>query len=349
MILAYAVAVLLWLSLIIYAALEGADFGGGVWDLLAFGSQKDAMRNLIKNAIGAVWEANNVWLTYLIVGLMTAFPFVAQTLTTAFFIPLVLILIGIVLRGAAFVFRTFSANTKLVSAAWGRIFSISSTFTPFLFGAMAAAVASGQVRIVNGQPPVGLVSVWLTPFAIVVGLMGIALSATIAATYLTVEAQGQGDTAMTEAFRIRGLISGGVMAALGTVGIALSPWEAPILWNGMIAHAIWAVVITVLLGLTVAGALFYRRYRLSRILMIFETGALLGTWGLAQIPYIIPPDLTISNTASPPTTLTELFISALIGMSMLIPSFWFLFHIFKGALVMPPIREAEVREEGERS
>lgn len=147
-----------------------------------------------------------------------------------------------------------------------------------------------------------------------------------------------------EAFRIRGLIAGGVMAALGAVGIALSPWEAPILWRGMIGHAIWAVAITVLLGLATAAALFYRRYRLARIAMIFETGALLGTWGLAQIPYIIPPDLTVTNTASPPTTLTELFISALIGMSMLIPSFWFLFHVFKGTHIIPPVREKEVKE-----
>ncbi len=110
MILPYAVAALLWIAIIIYASLEGADFGGGLWDFLAFGPQKGEMRKLIKDAIAPVWEANNVWLTYLIVGLMTAFPIVAQLLTTALFIPLVLILIGIVLRGATFIFRSFSSS-----------------------------------------------------------------------------------------------------------------------------------------------------------------------------------------------------------------------------------------------
>ena len=147
MILPYAVAILLWLAIIIYASLEGADFGGGLWDFLAFGSQKDEMRALIKNAIAPVWEANNVWLTYLIVGLLTAFPIVAQLLTTALFIPLVLILIAIVLRGATFIFRSFSSNA--LQPIWGRIFSISSIITPFLFGTMAAAVASGALGIVH--------------------------------------------------------------------------------------------------------------------------------------------------------------------------------------------------------
>src|ERR1700756_578565 len=124
MILPYAVAIMLWISIIIYAALEGADFGGGLWDSLAFGPQKEKMHNLIKGAIAPVWEANNVWLTYLIVGLLTAFPIVLQLLTTALFIPLVLILLGIVLRGATFVFRSFSTNA--LRPVWGRTFSVAS-------------------------------------------------------------------------------------------------------------------------------------------------------------------------------------------------------------------------------
>jgi cytochrome bd ubiquinol oxidase subunit II len=342
MILPYAVAVLLWLSIIIYASLEGADFGGGLWDFLAFGSQKEEMRKVIKNAIAPVWEANNVWLTYLIVGLLTAFPIVAQVLTTALFIPLVLILIGIVLRGATFIFRQFSSPT--LQRFWSRIFSLSSVLTPFLFGTTAAAVASGALKIVNGQMPVALVGAWLTPFAIVVGLMGIALSATIAAVYLAVEARNIKNQKLAEGFRWRALIAGFCLAVLGLAGLALSPLEAPILWHGMLDHAIWAVAVTVLLGVAVAGALWFRRYRLARILMITETGALIGTWGLAQLPYIVPPSLTVTGSASPPLTLLELFVSAIIGMAMLIPALWFLFHVFKGQNVVPPTHEKEVRD-----
>ncbi len=342
MILPYAVAILLWISIIIYASLEGADFGGGLWDILASGPQKKEMRTLIKDAIAPVWEANNVWLTYLIVGLLTAFPIVAQLLTTALFIPLMLILIGIVLRGATFIFRSFSPNAS--REVWRIIFSFSSVITPFLFGAVAAAVASGSLRIEHGQMPVGLISVWLTPFAITLGLMGITLSATISAIYLTVEAQATGQQKLAEMFRTRALIAGACMAALGIIGLAIAPSEANILWQGILDHALWAVVITILIGLGVGVSLLYRRYRLARLLMIMATGAMIGTWGLAQLPYIVPPSLTITNAASPPLTLLELFICALVGMSMLIPALWFLFHVFKGLNVVPPVREKEVQD-----
>lgn len=342
MILPYAVAVLLWIAIIIYASLEGADFGGGLWDALAFGSQKDEMRELIKKAIAPVWEANNVWLTYLVVGLLTAFPIAAQLLTTALFIPLVLILIGIVLRGSTFVFRSFSSSA--LRPVWGRTFSVASIITPFLFGTMAAAVASGALQIVHGQMPVGLIGAWLTPFAITVGLMGVALCATVSAVYLTMEAKRRNKQKLVESFRWRALLAGACMTILGLVGLLLSPSEAPILWHGMLDHAIWAVIVTILIGIATGASLIFRRFRFSRLLMILETGALIGTWGLAQLPYIVPPSLTITQAASPPLTLLELFITALIGMSMLIPALWFLFHVFKGGNVVPLVREKEVQD-----
>ncbi|GAC1512392.1 MAG: cytochrome d ubiquinol oxidase subunit II [Ktedonobacteraceae bacterium] len=340
MIMAYAIAVLLWIAIIIYAALEGADFGGGIWDFLAFGSKGEKMRNLIEEAIGPVWEANNVWL----VGLFTAFPIVAQLLTTALFIPFVLILIGIVLRGASFVFHSFSAHTRVLRAAWGRIFSTASLITPFLFGTIGATVASGKLRVVNGRMPVDLVTAWLTPFAIVVGLMGLALCATIAAVYLTVEAKGRNDQTLMESFRLRAFIASAFLAVLGVLGLILAPAEAPILWHGLLDYALWAVALTLLLGIAMIVSLVYRRYRWARLLVILETGAIIGTWGLAQLPYIVPPDLTVTNAASPSTTFTELFICTLIGMSMLIPAFWFLFHVFKSGNIIPPVREKEVEE-----
>ncbi|TMD50361.1 MAG: cytochrome d ubiquinol oxidase subunit II, partial [Chloroflexi bacterium] len=120
MILTYACAVLIWLSLITYAALGGADFGGGIWDLFSLGPEQDEKRRLIVNALGPVWEANNVWLIYLVVGLYTAFPLVAATLATALFIPFSLALIGVVLRGASFAFRTHFGNSVTMKEAWGR-------------------------------------------------------------------------------------------------------------------------------------------------------------------------------------------------------------------------------------
>ncbi len=344
MIVVYACAVLLWLSLITYAALGGADFGGGIWDLFSLGPEQDEKRQLIVSALGPVWEGNNVWLIYLVVGLYTAFPLVAATLAIALFIPFSLALIGVVLRGASFAFRTHFANSVTMKEIWGRAFGTASAITPFLFGTCAAAVASGQIRVQHGHIPVALLNAWLTPFALTIGVMGLALCATIAPIYLTVEAQKAKNERLANTFRTRAFIAGGILAALGILGLALSPSEAPLLWRGMLDHALWAVIVTILIGIATGAALFLRRYQLARILIILETGALLGTWGLAQLPYIVPPDLTLTNAASPPTTLREFFISALIGMLVLIPSLWFLFHVFKAQETIPPVHEKEVEE-----
>lgn len=342
MILAYASAVLLWLSLITYATLGGADFGGGIWDLFSLGPEQEDKRQLIVKALGPVWEANNVWLIFLVVGLYVDFPVVAATLATSLFIPFSLALIGVVLRGASFAFRTHFSNAVSMKEMSGRAFGIASAITPFLFGTCAAAVASGQLRVQHGSVPVAVWGAWLTPFAIVIGLMGLALCATIAPIYLTVEAQRAKNEKLTNTFRTRAFIGGGVLATLAIIGLILSPFEAPILWRGMLDHAIWAVIVTFLIGLAIAVALFYRRYKLARALIALGTGSLLGTWGLAQLPYIIPPDLTVTGAASPPTTLWEFFISALIGMFVLVPSLWFLFHVFKAQSTIPPVHEKEV-------
>ena len=340
---AYACAVLIWLSLITFAVLGGADFGGGIWDLFSPGPEQDDKRRLIVNALGPVWEANNVWLIYLVVGLYTAFPLVAATLATALFIPFSLALIGVVLRGASFAFRTHFGNSVMLKEAWGRAFGMASMLTPFLFGACAAAVASGQIRVQNGASPVALFHPWLTPFALVVGAMALALCATLAPIYLTVEAQQAKNEKLANTFRTRAFIGGGFLAVLGLAGLALAPAEAPLLWHGMLDHALWAVALTMLIGLATAAALFFRRFRMARILIVLETGAFLGSWGLAQLPYIIPPDLTVTNAASPPATLRAFFITALIGMLVLIPSLWFLFHVFKAQQSVPPVHEKEVQ------
>jgi cytochrome bd-type quinol oxidase subunit 2 len=200
----------------------------------------------------------------------------------------------------------------------------------------------GQIRVRNGAIPVALLHPWLTPFALVIGAMALALCATIAPTYLTVEAQRAKNAKLENAFRTRAFIGGSFLAALGIVGLAFAPSEAPLLWGGMLDHALWAVVVTMLIGLATAAALFFKRFRLARALIALETGAFLGTWGLAQLPYIIPPDLTLTNAASPPATLWAFFTTALIGMLVLIPSLWVLFHVFKEQQLVPPVHEKEV-------
>ncbi|MBA3825075.1 MAG: cytochrome d ubiquinol oxidase subunit II, partial [Ktedonobacterales bacterium] len=195
------IMIVLWLSLITYAVLGGADFGGGVWALLAQGPDAPKQRQLVEHAVGPVWEANNVWLIFLVVGLYIAFPPAAYTIAVALFIPFTLIVLGVVLRGASFAFSTHIGRAVRVRAAWSVAFSAASIITPFLLGCVAAAIASGQIRYIDGNVQADRWAPWLTPFALSVGAVALAMCATLAAVFLTVEAQFDQDVVMMGAFR----------------------------------------------------------------------------------------------------------------------------------------------------
>jgi len=328
MTLTYAILIILWLALIAYAVLGGADFGGGIWDFFAFGKEAERQRSLIGQALGPVWEANHVWLIFLIVGLFTAFPPAFSILSTALFVPFTLAVIGIVLRGAAFIFR---ANSEAVtSKVWGRVFSTASTITPFFFGTAAAAVASGQVHVQGGRVQTDLLAGWTTPFALTIGALALSLCAVLAAVNLIIEAQHNNDAELVEAFRRRAMIAGAITLVLDAVAFILSPFQAPLLWHGLLDHALPLAIATALIGLGAATSLFLRRYRLARVLAFTTTALIFASWGLSQFPYLVPVAVTINTAASPPSTLLALLIGTGIGMALLLPSLWFLFHVFRG-------------------
>ncbi len=322
---------ILWLALIAYAVLGGADFGAGIWDLFALGTQRQRHRQLINQAIGPVWEANHVWLIFLIVGLFSVFPAAFTALTVALFIPLTIALVGIVLRGAAFIFRTYELDTRnRTTEIWSRVFSSTSVITPFFLGTSAAAVASGQLTVsATGVTQANLGSAWLSPFALTIGAMAVAICATLAAVYLTVEASRANDLEMARAYRMRALSAGTLAGALDLLGLLLSPAEAPMLWNGMLQHAWPVALVTIVIALLTAWLLYTRRYRFARIMIVLETAFLIGSWGLSQYPYIVPPHVTIDNSANDPNVITALVIAMLVGMVVLLPSLYYLFSVFK--------------------
>jgi cytochrome bd ubiquinol oxidase subunit II len=328
--LAYILLSILWFVLIAYAAFGGADFGAGVWDMLAFGLDAERQSQLIDQALGPVWETNHVWLIFLVTGLFSAFPSAFGALCIVLFIPLTLALIGIVLRGAAFVFRTHGLRSgRPAIRIWTQVFSFASIMTPFFLGVSAAAVASGQIHVRQSNLQANLGSLWLTPFALVIGFMAISLCTTLAAIYLTVEAANNKDRELAEAFRWRGLIAGAVTALLGALGLLLSISEAPILWHGMLDHAIPLIIATMLISLATAATLFLRYYRIARILIVAETAFLLGSWAVSQIPYLVPPDVTVESAAGAPSTLLLLLVGIIIGMIIILPSIYYLFYVFK--------------------
>ena len=325
------VAACLLLSLTAYVLLGGADFGGGVWDLLAGGPRRRAQRALIADAIGPIWEANHVWLILVVVLLFTCFPGVFARLAIVLHIPLTLMLIGVVLRGSAFTFRTYDSPRDAVQRRWGTAFAIASVITPVLLGMCVGAIASGAV----GRAPLGAgpwaqyVAPWLTPFAFCIGLLTLALFAFLAATYLTLEGD---DRALCEDFRRRALAAAAAVFVTAFVALLLARRDAPQIGVGL-TETRWALALQLATGaaaLTAIAALYARRYRVARIAAAAQASLILWGWAAAQYPFIVPPTHTIEGAAAPAVMLRLTLIGLAGGAVVLVPSLWYLFHVFKG-------------------
>lgn len=316
-------------GLIAYAVLGGADFGGGVWDLLARGPRMEQQRAAIAHALGPVWEANNVWLIYVITVTWTTFPVVYASVSTALFIPIVLALVGIVLRGAGFGLRSQYARNAGMAVAWGYIFNGASVIAPFLLGALAGGLAGGHIHVHNGVVSANYWTTWTTPFALTCGAFAVAICATLAATYLSVEAKTDNNLPLAEDFRIRALLAGAVTAALGALAALLAAFESPQLWSGLIGKALPLSLGAMLIGLATAYALLAQRFTLARYLVAGEMACILAAWAVAQYPYLIIPDVTIGNASAPESVLLAATLASAAGMLLLLPSLWYLFYIFK--------------------
>jgi cytochrome d ubiquinol oxidase subunit II len=299
-----------------YALTGGADFGGGVWDLLATGPRRDRQRQLIAESIAPIWEANHVWLIVVIVVLFTAFPAAFGMLGIVLHIPITILLLGIVMRGSAFVFRSYGGPGHARNL-WGTAFAIASVMTPIFLGVIIGTIVSGRVaeaatRI--GAAPFTDVFVrpWADTLSLAVGVFALALFAFLAAVYLTVEAT---DDALRDDFRRRALVAAAVVIVSGAVVDV-------------------AVVLIVQAAATVAAAtafaaLLMRRYRVARIAAAAEVSIVVWGWLWAQYPYVIPPALTIREAAAPAVTLRLLAIGLAAGAIVLLPSLRYMFRVFK--------------------
>ena len=324
------VAAVIIVALNAYVLFGGADFGGGVWDLLATGRRRADQRALVADAIGPIWEANHVWLILVVVLLFTCFPPAFARLMTVLHIPLTLMLIGIVLRGSAFTFRTYDSQRDDVQRRWGRVFAVASAVTPVLLGICIGAVAQGRVsQASTGTHAVEVfILSWMTPFAFGVGGLTLALFAYLAAVYLTVEAR---NPELGDDFRRRALGALVVATVMALLVLVLARRDAPQM------HALlrerWALPLHVAAGVaaaTAAWALWSRRYRVARVAAAAQVSCILWGWAVAQYPFIIPRSMTIAGAAAPAVTLRLVLWTLLAGGLVLFPSLFYLFRIFKG-------------------
>lgn len=320
------IAGVMLVALVLYTLTAGADFGGGVWDLLASGPRKEAQRRLVDDSIGPIWEANHVWLILLIVLLFVCFPATFAAVCTALHIPLALMLIGIVLRGSAFAFRHYDPRHGADALRWGRVFAIASLVTPVTLGVVLGALGSGfEVDPRTGLVVTDFVSQWLAPYPFAVGLFTLALFAFLAAVYLVREAR---DPDLRADFRARALASAVVVGGAALLAYVVAP---PAIRHDLSASP-WATPLHLATGLaavaTLAG-LWTRRDRMARACAIAQVTLIVVGWAVAQYPYLAHPGYTIAGTAAPASVLEPILVALAIGGLVLFPSLAYLFRVFK--------------------
>jgi cytochrome d ubiquinol oxidase subunit II len=338
---AQATLAVLWLGLTLYALFAGADFGAGFWDLFAGGARRGRpQRDLIEHVIGPVWEANHVWLIFVLVLLWTGFSPVFAAIMSTLYIPLTLAALGVIGRGAAFAFR------KVVDELWqqrlfGAVFAASSILTPFFMGTVAGAIASG--RVPPGLAAGNLVTSWLNPTGVLGGILAVGTCAYLAAMYLCHDAVRLGRPDLADAFRRRALAVAVVVGVVVLGGIVVVRADAPALFHGLTHRGLPLVIVSTLSGLVSLALLVARRYVPVRSMSALAVAAVLWGWALAQYPRVLPPDLDYAVAAARPPVLTATLITVGIGALLLLPSLGWLYIVFQHNQIPPRNRPAASR------
>jgi len=330
-------AVVLWVGVSAYALFGGADFGGGFWDLVAGGAERgERPRAVIQRSLTPVWEANHVWLIFVLVVLWTAFPPAFSAVMTTLYVPIALAALGIVLRGSGFAFRKSIEGLSGRRAA-GATFAISSLLTPFFMGTVAGAIAAGNVPGEGDGPPF---SSWLAPLPLLTGALFVASGAYLAAVFLVGDAQRAGDEQMRGYFARRALAAAaaaGVAAALGLVELHA---ETPHIFHRLVHEGLPLVVVSALCGLGVLAVLIAAARRggspRSHLLRPLAAGAVIAViwgWGVAQFPYLVPTSLKISQSAAPPDTLSTVIVVFLAAAVLVLPALGLLYWLSQKELL----------------
>ncbi|WP_216656437.1 cytochrome d ubiquinol oxidase subunit II [Nocardioides marmotae] len=322
--LATTVAAALFVGVLAYAIFGGADFGSGFYDLTAGGSRKGAeLRTLVDHSIGPVWEANHVWLIYVLVTWWTAFPESFASAMSTLILPLLLALLGIVLRGASFAFRKYAASLAQ-ARLFGIVFATSSVVTPFFLGTVAGAIASGRVPA-EGRGD--LWTSWLNPTSAFGGVIAVGTCAFLAGCFLCADAARGGHERLSEQLRRRtigvGLVTGAVVLA------ALVPLErdAPTLADGLETQAAPLVIASALAGVATLVLLARRRFSLARVTAVVAVAAVVSGWGVGQYPWLLVDEVTIADAAGARATLQALLVAVGLAAVIVVPALVYLYRL----------------------
>jgi cytochrome d ubiquinol oxidase subunit II len=334
-----AVAAVLWLGATFYAVFGGADFGAGFWDLLApAGERGDRVRETIGRAIGPVWEANHVWLIFVLVVLWTAFSPAFAAIMSTLFIPLSLAALGIVIRGTGFAFKGVAGRGRNRRLADG-FFGVSSLLTPFFMGTVVGAIASGRVPPGNAQGDP--VTSWLNLVSLTTGVLFVATSAYLAGVFLVHDSRRFGDPEMERYFRIRALCSSLATGAIAVAALLVFRADDRFIYDGLTSGGIPLVIVSVLCGLGVIALLIRGGRPLgARVLAVGAVVTMVWAWGVAQHPYLLPQSLTIEAGAGAGETLDEVLIVFVVAVLVVLPSIGLLYTLAQRSIIEEKSEEA---------
>jgi cytochrome bd ubiquinol oxidase subunit II len=330
-------AVILWVGATFYALFGGADFGGGFWDLVAGDAERgERPRALIQRSLTPVWEANHVWLIFILVVLWTAFPPAFSAVMTTLYVPIALAAVGVVLRGAGFAFRK-SIEGLTGRRAAGATFAISSLLTPFFMGATVGAIAAGNVPgDGNGAP----FSSWLAPLPLLTGAMFVASGAYLSAVFLIGDARRAGDGTLQRYFARRALAAAAAAGVAAAVGLVELHSEARYIFDRLIDEGLPLVILSALCGIGVLALLLSAARRpvaaSPRLMRPLAAGAVIAViwgWGVAQFPYLVPTSLKIAQSAAPADTLSSVIIVFIVAAILVLPALGLLYWLSQKELL----------------
>jgi cytochrome d ubiquinol oxidase subunit II len=324
MTLAEAPLVLMLVGLAAYAVLGGADFGVAFWQLTARGQRGAEVRDHAYRAMGPVWEANHVWLVFVLVICWTAYPEAFASIFSTLTVPLFIAGLGIILRGTAYAVHAGTAR-EIERRMIDGVFSISSLLTPFALGTAVGAIASGRVPVGNARGD--LLTSWLNPSSIAVGILAVATGAYVAAVYLAGDARRAGHDELAAAFRTRALAAGIVTGAIAFAALAVVAVDADRVGEGLLEWpAVAFVAASAATGVLTLELLRRWRFEAARYGASAAVASVVAAWALAQQPQLLP-GLTVEQAAAGRSTLIATVIGVLIGALVLFPSLAILFGL----------------------
>jgi cytochrome d ubiquinol oxidase subunit II len=334
--------VLMLIGLAAYAVLGGADFGAGVWQLAGGQGDRDrAIREHAHHAMGPVWETNHVWLVFVLVVCWTAYPTAFGSITSTLAVPLFIAGIGIILRGTAYALRSGTESAREQRRVEVAV-AVSSILTPFALGAVIGGIASFRVPVGNAEGD--LVSSWLNPTSVLIGVLAVATAAYLAAVYLAADAVRLDRPDLAAAFRLRALVTAIVAGAVAIGGLAVVRHDARPLWDGLTSGSgLVAVAVSAVAGAATLGLVWRGRFEPARLTASIAVAAIIAGWALAQRPTLLK-GLTIEEAAAGRSSLIAVVVSVALGALLLVPSLALLFGlVLKGRFDVP---SAETAVEG---